>query len=221
MAQMTVTEVVTCKECGERKERHPILPGIGPGISIMRSSDQQLYPGTMSLAKRLRRDFFRLVEHRPCEQCEINAQLFGEDSPNDTWQGDTKIVRAPDMLRVVLQRSTYDDFWREVKSTAYVPVDEILDLSEYTLDDSKLRYRLYAVAAHKGESADEGHWLAAVRNPADHRIFNKVSDDKVIQDSHQRHQFNTMRKPGGDSSLFIYMKIDEDEHGNELVVEDP
>lgn len=123
-----------------------------------------------------------------------------------TW----RIARAPAVLCVNLRRHHQDAFGRACKLRTAVDYPEDLDLGAFTADGTALRYRLYGVAAHAGESADGGHWIAAVRH-SDGRHYRTVNDSVVEYEPAQT--FDELRHPNSlgewfDPTVLVYVKTE-------------
>lgn len=148
------------------------------------------------------------------EQCsgqsQRASQLDGEDNTSKQRHRVRKISRGPEVLSVNLRRSQWVR-GQSRKLTDDVDFPEDLDLTRYTTDAKPLRYRLYGVAAHSGESVDSGHWVAAVRS-SDGTQYQTINDEEL---SHlEEPDFDELRHPQDlhdvsyDPALLVYVKIE-------------
>lgn len=108
-----------------------------------------------------------------------------------------QIVRAPDVLFIMLLRFAWDHKYRQVKIKDHVPYPEYLDLSEFLADPGDLVYRLDGVTAHSGATVSGGHYIAAVRGH-DGRTFAILDDERV----RSNRTFDDMQKPRSRTGAF-------------------
>ena len=139
-------------------------------------------------------DYLREYHAEPIEwfcdddACAASRQLErenGQDTKRTVKARERKftITQAPEILSIQLKRSQgvmSKGRFREVKVYDDVPYLEELDLSNFTTYQRPLKYRLYAVVAHRGSSATSGHYIAAVRRKD--QGFMTISDLRMQED---------------------------------------
>ena len=210
MMQMKHIQRGICDQCGlETVEEN--IESEGLQIPIMDPDTGK--PTNLSLMDYLRQFHKDKVEVRcestECmEQQDLNLQLG--QACDQTRTRAMKITQSPDMLWIQLKR--FDNYGR--KLTNDVPFLEELDLTEFTDDSKELRYRLYGVIGHAGESVNSGHYLAAVRN-SDGNSFATINESAVKQSDRSGHEeLQTPRFHGRKEYppyVLFYMNLDRDE----------
>ncbi|KAK3704087.1 hypothetical protein LTR37_014062 [Vermiconidia calcicola] len=109
---------------------------------------------------------------------------------------DFKISQAPEVLCIELKRSGFGGTNKKIKDD--IPYDEELDMTEFTEDESELKYRLFSVVAHSGPSPKSGHHIAAVRKRE--KGFQTISD--LDREELETPDFYELRYPSFEKRTF-------------------
>lgn len=92
-----------------------------------------------------------------------------------------RIENAPEILVIHLVRFDFVN-GQAIKFREPVEYDELLDMSQWSDRNESLVYAFDGVVAHSGDTADQGHYIAAVRHRGKGGGFSVVSDSSVCQD---------------------------------------
>lgn len=147
-------------------------------------------------------------EDLPDLRCESDACVVDHPEGRNRTRR-TRIVHGPELLVIQLLRFNFDlNVMNLVKNPYRVPFRERLDLSEWTVDNTALKYQLHGVVAHRGASTSSGHYLAALQcqNGSDVATANDMS----IGISSDREWLLAPRRGDGDefdSYLLVYQKV--------------
>ncbi|KAK5703402.1 hypothetical protein LTR17_022131 [Elasticomyces elasticus] len=208
--QMQIEQTGTCTEqnCGFQNPPETIESYL---TSVAMADNRAVY-NELSLLGCVKATFKENVQAR-CEGCA--AKKLKPVTQDSTRALERRIVKAPALLAIQLQRVVYDatDPLGVVqrKLSNNVPFDEDLDLSEFTKDGSSLKYRLHGVIGHRGDTTDEGHYIASVKDH-DGTGFSIVNDHLVRRN--YAGSFMEMRdprtRPNGTRCppyIFIYQQV--------------
>jgi ubiquitin C-terminal hydrolase len=117
----------------------------------------------------------------------------------------TKIWRLPPLLIIQLGRFGQGGIAR-TKVKANIVFDDVLDMERYveSREGGGLRYRLFAVIEHLGDSLDVGHHQACAKN---HRlnVWHRYSDDQPCVELDSPAQYRTRN-----AYVLFYEKIEDD-----------
>lgn len=191
---MTVRESWKCKNCGEIHAQTPKYRGFG-GISIANASH--------ALLEQHIGDYFapETVDNLACDSAEC-------DGGRDVRTREKAIVRGPEILVVQLSRFDYDfKKNRAIKSKRVVRYEERLDLSDWTEDESPLKYQLRGVVGHAGDTPSYGHYIAGLKcqNEREYAIAND-SGVKCF-DSNAPLLFESPLTKRFDAYILVYQKV--------------
>ncbi|KAK4962483.1 hypothetical protein LTR10_000109 [Elasticomyces elasticus] len=208
--QMQIEQTGTCTEhnCGFQNPPETIESYL---TSVAMADDRAVY-NELSLLGCVKATFKENVQAR-CEGCA--AKKLKPETQDSTRALERRIVKAPALLAIQLQRVVYDVTEPlgvvQRKLSNKVPFDEDLDLSEFTKDGSSLKYRLHGVIGRRGDTTDEGHYIAAVRDH-DGTGFSIVNDHLVRRN--YTGSFREMREPRASPNgtrcspyIFIYQQL--------------
>lgn len=133
-----------------------------------------------------------------CPQCRIPDALM------DTWN---KLDNLPRMLNINIARFLGGGG----KNNRFVKVEEeILILPEYrggntvTPSSPPIRYLLYGIVTHIGETLNGGHYVSYIRNQANE--WNRFDDQEVTRSSYE--QATNRRNSNETPYMLYYMRID-------------
>ncbi|KAI5358273.1 putative ubiquitin specific protease, papain-like cysteine peptidase superfamily [Septoria linicola] len=208
MFELETKQSWTCADCGVTRT-NPSEETMHAGFYVRLQVPDARNGRSLRLFMEQSELFSANVERR-CDtaQCIIAERAFGRDGP--VRRVTTTIVRAPEVLFVGLQRIDPNFL---VKDFTRVNYPEVLDLSpwvESTEIAGDLNYRLDAVVAHKGDSIDSGHYIAAVRKHYEDG-FEIVDDDNLVGPT-QDGSFRELQRPQSFSEeaqamILMYSKL--------------
>lgn len=184
-----------CKDCGANREP-PDDAILGYQLTVNQGED-------LSLEDRLQGWHAHTVEWT----CTLGCN--GTGSPK-LRQSVHTITQGPEILCIQFNRTQPLLDGRLIKIRDEVVYPEELDLSQSTVSNVPLKYRLCGVVAHRG-SAEGGHYVAAVRSRNEDFGIVTLSDDQQIEtydeDLEQGLQRPRYDEQDYDPFLLFYTKI--------------
>lgn len=161
----------TCEECGNERVVNESVAnsGLGFGLSVTIDAPQRGF----TLLKYLRDNFYEELLPNRCESAKCMAK-YGKKHDGFPRKKRRTITKAPEI--VIIRLVPWNGHKKVLGNTVF---SEYLNLGEFTEAKDPLLYKLQAVVAHRGESLEGGHYIAAVREQNE-RTFCSINDDKLI-----------------------------------------
>ena len=164
-----------CEDCGDVKlSDGSTAANLGTGIILDIQDPEQ---GLTMIEYMRQSEFTKKVELKCESQDCLDAKKKSKEHIYKRY-----IVHSPEILVIRLKRDGMDpETGEHIKITGQVPLEEYINLGEFTESGAPLFYQLQGVISHDGETILFGHYIASVRKP-DGKTFCSIND-KIIQET--------------------------------------